>query len=587
MFKKNDLFQLVFFIFMSLVLIYFFAIHAADAQTTKHINFIPREINLRESTNEVFTPQYDEIATLDLRFSHDITDTLRIPWTVSGSRKEIDQRLKIWITDRDGTDTLKIAPRAAGRYQMWMCAVRDDNFLSGPLTVTFSFEVPDGWTLVPGGSKTVSVTLWEDEVAIIRSHRVHAGNIDRCLWQRPEFATSDPDDVYGFDLSKPVGFTVQPSYDLYDISTTPPTKISSGLLNITSVGQDREPGVTNATPQLACVNISGLTRGNISFEFTSTHSLPQVEQHLIIRKNHFSQSGRVVEVHPPGSSAKAFDRQPVANDPPAETPDSEQQPVANDPPAETPDSEQQPVANDPPTEDLIQYIRWLYTLGYTPDDLREFGLLPPKIDPVAEIDTTYLSIAANQEKAAGGDIISFTVSTEGPVTDSVHVSVRFDRLATTFSLDPTLVVFAMAPGDSVVEVETQVVRVYGVPSSGRMRAVLVTDNDEKTVFQNKLAYTQIVNWLGKSTAVAYPNPFNPETTISYTSGGGHVSISIYNIMGQRVREVVSRDHAAGTYRVRWDARDDGGRRVASGIYFAHIASAGESTVATIRLMLLK
>ncbi len=80
-----------------------------------------------------------------------------------------------------------------------------------------------------------------------------------------------------------------------------------------------------------------------------------------------------------------------------------------------------------------------------------------------------------------------------------------------------------------------------------------------------------------STAV-YPNPFNPATTIAYNlPEAAKVSIVIYDAIGQQVRTLVGNiDAAAGRYTAQWDAKDDAGRQVASGVYFAHI-TAGKFT----------
>jgi photosystem II stability/assembly factor-like uncharacterized protein len=60
----------------------------------------------------------------------------------------------------------------------------------------------------------------------------------------------------------------------------------------------------------------------------------------------------------------------------------------------------------------------------------------------------------------------------------------------------------------------------------------------------------------------YPNPFNPKTTISYQLPViSQVELSIYNILGQRIANLVSEKQPAGTYNVEWDAS-----RFASGIY---------------------
>jgi hypothetical protein len=75
----------------------------------------------------------------------------------------------------------------------------------------------------------------------------------------------------------------------------------------------------------------------------------------------------------------------------------------------------------------------------------------------------------------------------------------------------------------------------------------------------------------------YPNPFNPETTISFAlPTSGATSLKIFNLKGQLVRSLVNRDMAAGTQRVVWNGMDDNNRPVSSGLYFYQVSNAGKS-----------
>ncbi|HFE64999.1 MAG TPA: T9SS type A sorting domain-containing protein [Caldithrix sp.] len=70
----------------------------------------------------------------------------------------------------------------------------------------------------------------------------------------------------------------------------------------------------------------------------------------------------------------------------------------------------------------------------------------------------------------------------------------------------------------------------------------------------------------------YPNPFNPETTIEYfLPKAVPVQLEIYNLLGQRVRTLVSGQKPAGEHQVSWDGRDYAGREVASGVYFYRLS----------------
>ena len=84
-----------------------------------------------------------------------------------------------------------------------------------------------------------------------------------------------------------------------------------------------------------------------------------------------------------------------------------------------------------------------------------------------------------------------------------------------------------------------------------------------------------------------PNPFNPATTIRYAlPQAAHVTLTVYNIAGQAVRTLVAEHQHAGRYVVGWDATDDSGQRVSSGIYFYRL-QAGEAFAAVKKMLLVK
>ena len=67
----------------------------------------------------------------------------------------------------------------------------------------------------------------------------------------------------------------------------------------------------------------------------------------------------------------------------------------------------------------------------------------------------------------------------------------------------------------------------------------------------------------------YPNPFNPMTTIKFSlKERARVSLNVYDVTGQLVRILLDEVRKPGLYGdVMWDGTNDGGRRVASGLYF--------------------
>ncbi|MCJ7813356.1 T9SS type A sorting domain-containing protein, partial [bacterium] len=75
----------------------------------------------------------------------------------------------------------------------------------------------------------------------------------------------------------------------------------------------------------------------------------------------------------------------------------------------------------------------------------------------------------------------------------------------------------------------------------------------------------------------YPNPFNPTTMIQYQlPENGHVSLIVYNMMGQEVKRLIDRNMEAGYHEVAWDGRSELDSRVSSGVYIVML-KAGDYT----------
>lgn len=75
-----------------------------------------------------------------------------------------------------------------------------------------------------------------------------------------------------------------------------------------------------------------------------------------------------------------------------------------------------------------------------------------------------------------------------------------------------------------------------------------------------------------------PNPFGPSTEIRFSvpAGGARVTVEVYSVDGRRVRSLLSGEFPSGLRAVAWDGRDDAGREVASGLYFARYSADGET-----------
>ena len=79
-----------------------------------------------------------------------------------------------------------------------------------------------------------------------------------------------------------------------------------------------------------------------------------------------------------------------------------------------------------------------------------------------------------------------------------------------------------------------------------------------------------------SLADNFPNPFNPATTIQYAlPQAADVELTVYNVLGQPVRTLIAEHQNAGRYVVEWDATNDSGHSLSSGMYFYRLQAGGE------------
>ncbi|MFH1373357.1 MAG: T9SS type A sorting domain-containing protein [bacterium] len=222
------------------------------------------------------------------------------------------------------------------------------------------------------------------------------------------------------------------------------------------------------------------------------------------------------------------------------------------------------VANIPPRENLVYEVvtpapyltaeqevitlRISWTNGYSTDVINQF--VPSYEEPIIEgweMSNYSIRTAGSSEKIWNADDASTPLKmVKGDVLDF--------RFAVDEVVDPT------------------VRREYVVRAAGRYEP----------------DYAALTNLVpnGYQLHNAYPNPFNPTTTISYDlPRGAQVKLEVYNIMGQRVTTLVNTYQDAGHYDVPWTGEAHNGQAVASGVYFYRL-EAGEY-VESKRMLLLK
>jgi len=84
---------------------------------------------------------------------------------------------------------------------------------------------------------------------------------------------------------------------------------------------------------------------------------------------------------------------------------------------------------------------------------------------------------------------------------------------------------------------------------------------------------------------AYPNPFNPTTTIAYSlDHNGKVSLHIYNTLGQRIMTFDMGVQSAGAHSLSWDGHNQTGEEVAAGTYLVELRTKEQRVVKKIALV---
>ncbi len=85
----------------------------------------------------------------------------------------------------------------------------------------------------------------------------------------------------------------------------------------------------------------------------------------------------------------------------------------------------------------------------------------------------------------------------------------------------------------------------------------------------------------------YPNPFNPETVISYFLNEPQlITVEVYNLNGALLKKIVNKKHDRGNYTVVWDGTDSKNRTVSSGIYISVLKGA-HGQISTKKMLLIK
>lgn len=166
----------------------------------------------------------------------------------------------------------------------------------------------------------------------------------------------------------------------------------------------------------------------------------------------------------------------------------------------------------------------------------------------------------------GPGTLSFNIEQENTVAGGIRIAEEFQTIATL----RYRVIRDDLPADFRWEI-----------AAGRPVTTILFAADERTLVKLKSAEVVAAPSAESSTSEVlqefrllpnYPNPFNPATQIRFQlpETDQRVQLLIFNSLGAKVRTLVDDHLIAGIYEARWDATNDRGEAVASGIYFVQL-----------------
>ncbi|MCL2065273.1 MAG: T9SS type A sorting domain-containing protein [Candidatus Cloacimonetes bacterium] len=222
---------------------------------------------------------------------------------------------------------------------------------------------------------------------------------------------------------------------------------------------------------------------------------------------------------------------------------------------------------------LYSYVAYYYSVSavystgesnLVTDWVRLVTLNPPmSLIGRAESQSVILEWQKPEPHEIYGDLIGYKVYREGVLVSDLIENEEYSDTEAVGGVENTYVVRAVyinPPGES--------------NPSNEVSVFFASDDDEIV----PVTKTEL---LGN-----FPNPFNPETIISFNIAvDSVVSIDIFNIRGQRVRKLVNDRFERGSHNVVWNGKDDVGRELGSGVYLYRMQTDVFADVR--RLVLLK
>jgi hypothetical protein len=144
--------------------------------------------------------------------------------------------------------------------------------------------------------------------------------------------------------------------------------------------------------------------------------------------------------------------------------------------------------------------------------------------------------------------------------------------------------FGPLPPDSVLDFHLLVTTDPVTPGTGAVKIKVENKNDPSDTISVEFGFSTQTTFLSEvgfpvsgtfQLYQNYPNPFNPETNIAYEIGGFQsrkINLTVYNIIGEKVKILVNEVLSPGVYQVAWDGKDGHNNQVSSGLYFYELVA---------------
>jgi hypothetical protein len=216
----------------------------------------------------------------------------------------------------------------------------------------------------------------------------------------------------------------------------------------------------------------------------------------------------------------------------------------------------------------------VYLIRVITGDALPYAKLAPFVDD-ATVSFDGNLVTAHADRNLGAVLLTFKVDGEYQLTNLTSMTVvdvvtNGELRVLAYDLSTNSIPAGKTPllqieGD-VELIEAEIADYHGNPLLTRVDQVLLPEN--YSLDQN------------------YPNPFNPRTVVEFAlPKAGEVTLEVYNVAGQRVAILATGRHEAGYHQVAFDAVDDYGRQLASGVYLYRLTTDGFTQ--TRKMLLIK